>query len=59
MKNLLNILHRTSEYRGDHSADVAYAVEVIPGETVENLVLRLGPSNGAVIEIRCIQVTSP
>jgi len=31
----------TSDYRGDHSADVELAYEVMPNETVEQLVERL------------------
>ena len=37
----IHCLLRTSEYRGDHSADVARAVTVRDGETVEDLVARL------------------
>ena len=36
-----NILLNTSQYRGDHTADVSVAHEVLPGETVEQLVERL------------------
>jgi hypothetical protein len=36
------ILH-TSEFRADHSADVEIAYEVLPGETVEDLVRRCQP----------------
>lgn len=54
----LNILFRTSEYRGDHSADVAYAVEPIAGETIEQLVERLEPKMGNVIEVRIMTAIS-
>lgn len=35
------ILLRTQEYRGDHSADVVIAEELLAGETVEALAERL------------------
>ena len=37
----INVLLRTSEYRGDHSADLALAFDVKPGETVEALMQRM------------------
>ena len=57
----LNIIHRTSEHRGDHDTDLWLAIDPMPGETVEQLVLRVGkhlyrPVNDAsVIEIRIIR----
>jgi len=38
----LNILLKTADYRGDHAADVAVALDPVPGETVEELVQRSG-----------------
>lgn len=35
------VLLRTSEYRGDHSADVTEHHELLPGETVKELAERL------------------
>jgi hypothetical protein len=35
------VLHHTSEYRGDHAADVCKVVDLRPGETVEALVQRV------------------
>ena len=55
----LSVIVHTSDYRGDHSADIAVAHEVRPGETVESLAARLlGPQRRHVdwyaqrIEIR-------
>lgn len=39
----VSVLLRTSEYRGDHSADVFRAYEVKPDETVTALLERLIP----------------
>lgn len=41
MSNQISVLLHTSEYRGDHSADVVKAYEIKEGETVEELVERL------------------
>lgn len=51
---IVALLH-TSEYRGDHHADVCRWFEVAPGETVAALVARLlppGASRYDSIEIR-------
>ena len=52
----ISCLLRTMDYRGDHSADVAIAVVVEPGETVETLVKRLllrpGEPHGEFVELR-------
>lgn len=40
----ISVLLHTSEFRGDHAADVAEAHDVRPGETVEELVARLIPA---------------
>ena len=37
----LSILLRTTDYRGDHAADVCIAYEVKDGETVQQLAERL------------------
>ena len=36
------IIFETSEYRGDHSADVCRIVEPLENETIENLIKRVG-----------------
>lgn len=36
----LSILLKTADYRGDHTTDVAVALDVLPGETVEHLAAR-------------------
>ena len=56
------ILRRTSDYRGDHSADVSIAYDVVPGETVEAMmgrVLDRGPVDATVevVEIRVVRET--
>ena len=50
----LSILLRTSEYRGDHAADIAVAHETVDNETVCTLVERLLPTDSKCdwIEIR-------
>lgn len=52
----ISILLRTQDYRGDHCADVAIAVEPVENETVRELAQRLLPDNRTgsieVIEIR-------
>lgn len=63
----ISVLHRTSENRGDHGADVVVAHDLLPGETVESLVERLmtrkhrglmqGP--GDVIELRLVVEPAP
>lgn len=61
----LSILLRTTDYRGDHSADVLIAYDCLPDETVHQLAARLlEPEpyvrDGAkVIEIRVIQEPQP
>lgn len=50
----LSILKRTSHFRGDHSADVLIAVEVLPGETVEGLMSRVSPEITDTVEIRLV-----
>ena len=37
----VSVLLRTRDFRGDHASDVAMAYELLPGETVEELVKRL------------------
>ena len=54
----ISVIHKTSDYRGDHAADVSHAYELKPGETVEALMTRVfgeSPSKGHVndhIELR-------
>jgi hypothetical protein len=36
------IVFITDHYRGDHAADVCIAYESIPGETIEQLIERVG-----------------
>ena len=38
----IKILFITSEYRGDHAADIYKIYNLIPNETVEDLVKRIG-----------------
>ena len=46
----------TDQYRGDHSADVRLAVNVINGETVDQLVSRVFTDKPTdVLEIRLIR----
>lgn len=57
----LSVLLHTTDYRGDHAADVIIAHEIQPGETVQQLAERLLGNesyikDGAkVIEIRIVQ----
>lgn len=57
----LNIILVTSEYRGDHAADVAVAIPPKPGETVEELVQRadLHPTDHLAIRIMREYPTPP
>ena len=53
--NVISVLVHKESYRGDHSADVAVAHEVRPGETVLDLVDRVMPwrerrGNGGIDE---------
>ena len=50
----IHVLLRTTSYRGDHSADVGIAHEVVPGETVAALVDRLKPDLTDWIELRVV-----
>ena len=43
---------RTTEYRGDHSADVSQVFLVHKGETVKDLMARLKPNTYDWIELR-------
>ncbi|HWR21009.1 MAG TPA: hypothetical protein VN444_04015 [Verrucomicrobiae bacterium] len=61
----LSILLRTQEFRGDHSADVLQAHDLLEGETVEALAGRLlqdankwADKFNNVIEIRLIKTES-
>ncbi len=52
----LNILVWTTDYRGDHSADVRIAYEAQENETVQQLAERLLQGSATnVIEIREVQ----
>lgn len=42
----------TSDYRGDHAADVRVALAFIPGESVEELLARAALSEKDHVEIR-------
>lgn len=50
----LCVFRRTSDYRGDHAADVLLVHELRPGETVDELAARLLLENSDVIEIRLV-----
>jgi hypothetical protein len=51
---MISVILRTSEFRGDHSADVLIAYELEPEETVEHLAKRLliRDAEGDCIEVR-------
>ena len=52
----IKCLFITSEYRGDHSADVYRLYEIEPDETVEKLVKRIGLKElSDSIELKIIQ----
>lgn len=51
-EHLISVTHHTTDYRGDHSAEVAYVYDVAPGETVEMLVARLKLQPPDRIELR-------
>jgi len=53
----INIIHRTYEYRGDHSADISIAYSPKANETVDELINRIKPEHNDVIEIRLIKYT--
>lgn len=53
----ISILLKTSEYRGDHSADITLAYDLIGDETVADLVRRIKLTTIDVIEIRTISHT--
>lgn len=56
---ILNIIFRTSDYRGDHSAEVGLAYEANPEETLGELVNRIRTTTkwklGDFIEIRVVE----
>jgi hypothetical protein len=53
---MIKVIFRTDQYRGDHSADVNILFNVKDGETVEQLVNRIGMKNPSdTIEIKLIQ----
>lgn len=54
-----NVLLQTSDYRGDHSADVAIAIEPLPNETVAELVARSLTSAMDRLEIRLMRQPEP
>lgn len=51
-EHLISVTHHTTDYRGDHAADVEYVYDVEPGETVEMLVARLKLQPPDRIELR-------
>lgn len=51
----MSIILRTSEMRGDHSADVGVAIKPVPGETLEQLMARCKLSPCDTLEIRATQ----
>lgn len=51
----LNILHITTEYRGDHDAEVKKAIQYVADETIESLILRMKMVSPCdVLEIRLV-----
>ena len=57
----LSILLRTSDFRGDHDAEVTFACAIKPGETVESLVNHLLKKDRYCdwIEIRLVKQEPP
>lgn len=56
----ISVLLHTTDYRGDHSAEVAIAHEVRPGETVEELMGSLIQDQRVdYIELRYVQERKP
>ena len=51
----ISAILRTTEYRGDHSADISRAYELIAGETVEALAERILTTPNDWIEVRLIK----
>lgn len=53
----VNLLLRYSDFRGDHAADCALAMDVIPGETVDALMARARWLRGTVevVEVRIVE----
>ena len=45
------VVHRTTEYRGDHSAEVAYYYAPLNGETIAQVVARLNVHPPDYIEV--------
>lgn len=56
----VSIMHSTTEYRGDHSAEVRIALTVRPGETVEQLARRIlivpNPDRSEASYADCIEI---
>ena len=53
----ISVILRTSTFRGDHSADVIEPCELLPGESVEDLVSRLlVPGGYDWVEIRLVRL---
>lgn len=55
----MNILLHTTDYRGDHSAEVCSAQEILHQETVEQLAERILSNKFDWIEIRKIEDAQP
>jgi len=53
---MISVILRTSDFRGDHSADVLIAFELEPGETAEHLAKRLlvRDNNCDCVELRLV-----
>lgn len=49
---MISILHRTKQYRGDHEAEIAVALEPIEGETIAQLIARTKLDAADWIEVR-------
>ena len=49
----ISVLLRTIDFRADHAADVAIAHEILSGETVEALVVRLLKGRQGFVKPEC------
>ncbi len=62
LRAMISILLRTSDYRGDHAAEVTIALEPVEGETVEALLTRARlarPNAGGAFHLDWIELRLP
>lgn len=55
----LTIIQKTTEYRGDHDAEVTIAHEYVPGETIEQLYERICGESNKIADVIEIRATRP